>query len=77
MTKEIKEILRLRTSLPLGKSDQSVIYFSYQVECIKCAYKMKKTFYEKGNYKAIEQYLKDIDWKQMFIGRNVQKCGIY
>ena len=32
---------------------------------------MKKTFYDKGNYKAIEEYLKDID--QMFIGRNVQQ----
>ena len=58
---------------PLGKSDHSVIYFNYQVECMKCAYKMKKTFYDKGNYKAIEEYLKDNDWKQTFIGRNVQQ----
>ena len=58
---------------PLGKSDHSVIYFNYQVECMKCAHKMKKTFYDKENYKAIEEYLKDIELKQMFIGRNVQQ----
>ena len=58
---------------PLGKSDHSVIYFNYQVECMKCAYKMKKTFYDKGNYKAIQEYLKDIDLKQVIIGKGVQQ----
>ena len=58
---------------PLGKSDHSVIYYNYQIECMKCTYKIKKTFYDKGDYKAIQEYLKEIDWKQMFIGKGVQQ----
>ena len=57
----------------LGKSDHSVIYYNYQVEYMKCTYKIKKTFYDKGDYKAIQEYLKEIDWKQMFIGKGVQQ----
>ena len=57
---------------PLGKSDHSVICFNYQVKCVKCTYKLKKTFYDKGNYKEImEEYLSEIDWKHLFVGKDV------
>ena len=39
---------------------------------MKCTYKIKKT-YDKGDYKAIQEYLNEIDWKQMFIGKGVQQ----
>ena len=41
------------------------------------AYKIKKSFYDKGNYKAIQEYLKEIDWNQMLLARIYKKCGIY
>ena len=40
---------------------------------MKCTYKIKKTFYDKKDYKAIQEYLKEIDWKHMFIGKGVQQ----
>ena len=58
---------------PLGKSDHSVICFNYQVKCVKCTYKLKKTFYDKGNYKEMEEYLNEIDWKHLFVGKDVQQ----
>ena len=57
----------------LGKSDHSVICFNYQVKCVKCTYKLKKTFYDKGNYKEMEEYLNEIDWKHLFVGKDVQQ----
>ena len=57
----------------LGKSDHSVICFNYQVKCVKCTYKLKKTFYDKGNYKEIEEYLNEIDWKHLFVDKDVQQ----
>ena len=58
---------------PLGKSDHSVICFNYQVKCVKCTYKLKKTFHDKGNYKEKEEYLNEIDWKHLFVGKDVQQ----
>ena len=38
---------------PLGKSDHCVITFSYDIQCISSAYKVKRFFYDKGDYNSV------------------------
>ena len=39
----------------------------------KCSYKVKRIFYEKGDYVNIRQHLNNIDWKELMSGKDVQQ----
>ena len=67
----------LKYHSPLDKSEHSVIYFNYQVECMKCAYKINKTFYDIRIYTAIEEYLKEMIGIRCLLPMVYSKCGIY
>ena len=58
---------------PLGKSDHCVITFSYDIKCISSAYKVKRFFYDKGDYYSIKKYLRTINWYHLFDGKDVQQ----
>ena len=44
---------------PLGKSDHCIIIFSYDIKCISSTYKVKRFFYDKGDYDSVKKYLKN------------------
>ena len=58
---------------PLGKSDHCVITFSYDIKCISSAYKVKRFFYDKGDYNSVKIYLRTINWYHLFDGKDVQQ----
>ena len=39
----------------------------------KCSYKVKRIFYEKGDYVNIRQHLNNIDWKELMSWKGVQQ----
>ena len=57
---------------PLGKSDHCIITFSYDIKCISSAYKVKRFFYDKGDYDSVKKYLRTINWYHLFDGKDVQ-----
>ena len=67
------QIEKIEYHAPLGKSDHCVIAFLYNVTSEKCSYMVKRTFYEKGDYKAIKLMLNQIEWVKTLEGKNVQQ----
>ena len=68
-TSDDQAINNLSFLSPLGKSHHNVITFQYQLECIesiKVGYN-----YHKANYTAMKRKLNDIDWKELFHGKDV------
>ena len=57
---------------PLGKSDHCVITFTYNITFESCSYKVKRTFYDKGDYAGIKKQLGSIKWDTLLSGKSVQ-----
>ena len=57
---------------PLGKSDHCVITFTYNITFESCYYKVKRTFYDKGDYAGIKKQLGSIKWDTLLSGESVQ-----
>ena len=57
---------------PLGKSDHCVITFTYNITFESCSYKVKRTFYDKGDYAGIKKQLGSIKWDTLLFGKCMQ-----
>ena len=57
---------------PLGKSDHCVLSFVYCIKCQLCTYKVKRYFYDRGDYEGIKKELHNTDWNFLFTDQNVQ-----
>ena len=55
-----EQIINITYLSPLGKSDHCVITFTYNITCENCSYKVKRTFYDKGDYAGIKKHLGSI-----------------
>ena len=51
---------------PLGKSHYNAITFQYQLECVESGCN-----YDKANYTAMKRKLNDLDWQELFQGKDV------
>ena len=58
---------------PLGKSDHCIITFTYNVSYEKSAYKIRRIFYEKGDYASIRKYLNTVNWDEILSGKDTQQ----
>ena len=55
------------------KSNHCIITFTYNVSYETCAYKMKRNFYEKGDYVSIRKHLNIVDWDKILSGKNTHQ----
>ena len=62
---------------PLGKNDHCIITFTYNVSYEKSAYKIRRIFYEKGDYVSILKYLNTVDWDEILSGKDTQQLYLY
>ena len=58
---------------PQGKSDHCIITFTYNVSYEKSANKIRRIFYEKGDYASIRKYLNTVDWDEILSGKDTQQ----
>ena len=43
----------------------------------KSAYKIRRIFYEKGDYASILKYLNTVDWDEILSGKDTQQLYLY
>ena len=54
-------------------SDHCIITFTYNVSYEKSAYKIRRIFYEKGDYASIRKYLNTVNWDEILSGKDTQQ----
>ena len=68
----------LKVMAPLRKSDHAVIIFDYLVSTVRSKEPEDeieiKSNYNKGDYKKLNDYLNNIDWKELFIDKDLDEC---
>ena len=68
-TSDDQAIYNLSFLSPLGKSYHNVITFQYHLECVESS-KVGHN-YHKSNYTAMKRKPNDIDWPELFQGKDV------
>lgn len=67
------QITNIQYLSPIGLSDHSIITFVYQVESETCEYKVKRYFYDKGDYKSMRAKLDEVNWVEIFENKTIQQ----
>ena len=70
-TNEANMVASIEYQSPLGKSDHSVLRFDFKCYTVIQNYTQKKIYYDKADYKAINEALHKIEWENELQDKSV------